>query len=232
MRPDSLKSLLRTGTGNGHRRVYVHVATFLVTAVITALSVVAISLVAAILPIIPAPVLCALGSLALVLAAAGASLVIGRIRSKYKDKLSPIMIACVPIYAAVSCCCLYGGLYGYLAYKSKTFPSPAPYPGAMAEEIWRDVGHGRYGTTVFEYVVEVPLDEVERYYEAEMERYCADGWQFMDTELVCPDYPTCRVAECEIPRPFVKDAQFFSVYLWSTSVTHTNVRYYQKTANP
>jgi hypothetical protein len=65
-----------------------------------------------------------------------------------------------------------------------------------------------------------------------MERHCVAGWQFTETETACTGYATCRTAECEIPRPFMEDAQFFSVYLRSVSETQTNVLYIQKTKNP
>jgi hypothetical protein len=109
---------------------------------------------------------------------------------------------------------------------------PTPYPNSTVEEVWRELGHGHYGTMVYEYTVELPLDEMEQYYEVEMEQYCADGWQFTETELGCQGYVTCRTAECEIPRLLVKEAQFFSVYLRSISEARTNVRYSQKTINP
>lgn len=77
-----------------------------------------------------------------------------------------------------------------------------------------------------------PAPASEQYYNWEMEQYCVDQWEFVDTEISCDGYTKCRMAECEIPRPFVEDAQFFSVYLRSLSKDQTNVRFTQQTINP
>jgi hypothetical protein len=76
---------------------------------------------------------------------------------------------------------------------------------------------------------------MQQYYEEEMERYCESGWKFSKTKNACTNHLTCRVANCEIPRPFVEDAQSFIsfiVYLRSISATKTNVIYIQTTYDP
>jgi hypothetical protein len=127
---------------------------------------------------------------------------------------------------------IYGviGICGWGLYESRYFPSPAPYPGATAEKIWTDRGGGRY-TVTFKYSVSTSLDEVQRYYENEMGRFCAEGWKFAETRYYGPDYIKRRTASCEIPRPFIPDAQSFEVFLLANSDTQTDVLYFETISN-
>ena len=136
------------------------------------------------------------------------------------------------IGASILFCCLTGGgIYGAWFYMTVPFPAPAPYPSSTVEQSGPHIGSGRRSIW-FEYTATITLDEIQRYYEAEMKQYCLEGWQFVETDNACQGYTTCRVAECEIPRPFVDDAQFFLVYLRSISATQTNVFYIQTTIDP
>src|SRR5574337_174930 len=104
-------------------------------------------------------------------------------------------------FASILLCCLVcGGIYGSHFYITAPFPAPAPYPGATVQASSPNIGSGRRSIQ-FEYTAPVTVDEIQRYYEAEMKRYCAKGWQFMATENACQGYAECRVAKCEIPRP-------------------------------
>ncbi len=132
------------------------------------------------------------------------------------------------IVAGLSPIIICSAFMGYMLYAAATFPSPEPYPGATAKEVWSDIGHGQYDVVTYEYTVDRSLEELKYYYSTEMQRYCLPGWEFAPTYLDCQDFAQCYTAECEIPRPFVKDAQFFSVYLRSNSETQTNVLYFVK----
>ena len=140
-----------------------------------------------------------------------------RVAFTYALASSLILLCCAPC--------------SWIVYESVSFPSPAPYPGAVVEEIWKELGAGGYNTITYEYTIELPLNELEEHYIAEMRQYCVEGWVFTDTEIACTDYMRCRTARCEISRPMVelvKDAQFFTVYLRSVSETETNVLYFEK----
>ena len=63
-------------------------------------------------------------------------------------------------------------------------------------------------------------------YQDEMPQYCSHEWQFTPTKIACQGYMLCLVAECEIPRPLVKEPQLFTVYLRSMAETQTNVQYH------
>lgn len=132
----------------------------------------------------------------------------------------------------IACGCQFVGFYVWQIYTTVPFPSPVPFADAKVEESWRDVGHGHYGTIGFEYEAEHSLADLEQYYNSEMAQYCVGQWQFVETKISCDGFTKCRMAECEIPRPFVESAQYFSVYLRSVSESQTNVPYIQKTINP
>lgn len=116
------------------------------------------------------------------------------------------------------------GWIGYLHYVAVPFPSPKPYPGSKVTqgEPYFLLGLRHVD---FRYTVNRPLDEVQHHYEAEMTQYCEDGWRFKNTKDMCASYHLdCRVAICEIPRPFVRNPpQTFFVYLRSISETETDV---------
>jgi hypothetical protein len=138
-------------------------------------------------------------------------------------------------YAALSPVVLLIGVLALGVYECIPFPFPVPYPGAVVEERWRDLGGQGYNTITYEYTVGVPLNEIEEHYIAEMENHCVEGWEFVDTEIACTDFSRCRTSECEVSRPFVrlaKGAQFFAVYLRVVSETETNVLYFEKTRDP
>jgi hypothetical protein len=139
-----------------------------------------------------------------------------------------LAMASIPLFY----CCACVGSIAWGRYVSIPFPSPAPYPGTIIEEVWRDhEGWRGYRTVVYEYTVDLSLNAIEEHYKAEMKRYCVEGWQFVDTEMICTDYVHCRTSECEIPRPLVKRAQLFSVYLRSISNTRTSVLCFEKTTD-
>lgn len=155
----------------------------------------------------------------------GERILFDRKQFQYASILSAV--ACV----LIACSCEVVGVTAWFAYLTTPFSYPAPYPNAEVKETWRDVGHGQYGAVHFEYVADVPLQKIEDYYRLEMQNYCVDGWQFAETDVACEGYDVCRTAECEIPRPLVKGAQYFSVYLRSVSESQTDVLYIQKTIN-
>lgn len=132
------------------------------------------------------------------------------------------------IVACLSPFVIYSAFMSYMMYAAATFPSPDPYPGATAKEVWSEIGHGQYDVVTYEYTVDRSLEELKRYYSTEMQRYCVPGWEFAPTHFECQEFAQCYIAECEIPRLFVKDAQFFSLYLRSNSETQTNVLYFVK----
>src|SRR5512139_1055281 len=83
--------------------------------------------------------------------------------------------------------CFLCGTVGYWFYESRTFPSPASYPGSAPKETWhrfRESG-GVYYSNYFEYEVEQSLAKVEEHYASEMQRYCASGWEFKNTNRLC-----------------------------------------------
>jgi hypothetical protein len=133
-----------------------------------------------------------------------------------------LVVACLSPFVICS------AFMGYMLYAAATFPSPEPYPGATAKEVWSEIGHGQYDVVTYEYTVDRSLEELKRYYSTEMQRYCVPGWEFAPTHFECQEFAQCYIAECEIPRLFVKDAQFFSLYLRSNSETQTNVLYFVK----
>lgn len=114
----------------------------------------------------------------------------------------------------------------YLGYASQLAPFPAPYPGVTAKEVWREIGHGQYNTHTYEYTADVSLTELKDHYQNEMPHYCANDWQFTPTQRNCQGYVLCLVAECEIPRPLIREPQLFTLYLRSISEMQTNVQYH------
>ena len=122
------------------------------------------------------------------------------------------------------------GFFSFWMYEVGRIPSPSPYPNATVTQDWDNYRvSASHSADIFEYTVEQPLDKMEQYYRNEMQRYCAPGWEFNDTNLLCSTdgYSTCRTARCEIVKPLTKDTQFFEVYLRSTSSDQTNVIYFE-----
>ncbi len=76
----------------------------------------------------------------------------------------------------------------YSMYAAATFPSPKPYPGTTAEEVWSEIGHGQYDVVTYEYPVDRSLEELKLYYSIEMQRYCLPGWEFAPTQLDCQGF--------------------------------------------
>lgn len=138
-----------------------------------------------------------------------------------------LVILAVPI--AIGITCLTSSFADY--YESDTFPYPTPFPEVTVEEIWKDVGHGQYGTITYQYNVNHPILDVEHHYSSEMETYCSAGWYFEDTDMLCDGYLSCRVSECDIPRKFVPEAQSFRVLLQSAGESETHVIYWETTLN-
>jgi hypothetical protein len=151
------------------------------------------------------------------------------VRSDNRAKTYAIVLIASGI-AAVGC--FLCGTVGYWFYESRTFPSPAPYPGSAPKETWhrfRESG-GVYYSNYFEYEVEQSLAKVKEHYASEMQRYCAPGWEFKDTNLLCGanGYAGCQVAECKIARPLADESQFFTVYVRPMSNGRMNVLYREK----
>ena len=138
-----------------------------------------------------------------------------------------LFILIVPIATGITC--LTSGFVDI--YESDTFPYPTPFPEVIVEETWKDVGHGEYGTITYQYEVNRPILEIENHYFSEMATYCSSGWHFENTDMLCDDYNSCRVAECEIPRKFVPEAQTFRVLLQSAGESETHVIYWEITQN-
>ncbi len=154
-----------------------------------------------------------------------------RSASKHSDLL-PVGIGVLAL--GFSMCGLVYGAFAYWIYEATPFPSPAPYPGSKVEQTWHNFRESAsYSSDIFEYTVEQSLNEMEQYYTNEMLRYCAPGWKFKDTDLLCDidGYSACRTTECEIVRPWAKEAQFFTVYLRAISSSQTNIIYFETTKN-
>jgi hypothetical protein len=92
-------------------------------------------------------------------------------------------------------------------FLTQPFSVPEPYPGVATEEA--STGFGNCGNNVITYTVDVSIDDMQQYYEAQMTRYCAQtelrfltttldtDWQF-EIDTYCPDHEECRSAECFI----------------------------------
>lgn len=106
---------------------------------------------------------------------------------------------------------------GILLYTGVPWPSPRPYPGVETHIDW---GGGSWGPArVQTYTVTLPLDEVQQYYEGQMNRYCENAWAFSVTPD--PGYSFCRRAECKIRRLWLE--QYFDVRLCSDTAEQTVV---------
>jgi hypothetical protein len=107
---------------------------------------------------------------------------------------------------------------GAIWYSVIPWPSPQPYPGV---EPIVNVGGGSWGVSRGQvYTVTVSLDDMQHYYEEEMERYCVDGWQF-EASSDCGEHLVCRRAGCGIRRLWME--QYFRVILYSISESQTKV---------
>ena len=142
-----------------------------------------------------------------------------RISARFTTSLVGAIVV-VPIMACVCILSLY-------FYALTPFPTPIPYPNSTPQRIETAVGAGyRYET--FAYAVPTSLDKVKKHYEAEMQRYCVYGWQF----LSCNNSTSCLSAECLINRPFPTTVQSFTLQLRSSQVTETEVIYTQIQLTP
>jgi hypothetical protein len=111
-------------------------------------------------------------------------------------------------------------MIGTIWYTFTPWPSPQPYP---AVEPVTDIGGGSWGVSRSQiYTVTISLDDMQHYYEAEMERHCVSGWQF-ETSTDCGEYHTCRQARCEIRRLWME--QYFRVTLYP--VSESQIKVYQ-----
>jgi hypothetical protein len=66
------------------------------------------------------------------------------------------------------------------------------------------------------------MDELQDYYEEQLERYCVGDWQF-EVPAYSDLYSTCLRATCRIRRPWVE--QLFEVMLCPVSESGTVVRH-------
>jgi hypothetical protein len=132
----------------------------------------------------------------------------------------------------LSICGLICGYFAYWMYEVTPVPSPAPYPDATVKQRWDNFREtASLSSDIFEYTVERSLNDMEQYYRGEMQRYCAPGWEFKDTNALCTDgYSICRTAKCEIVKPLTKGTQFFEVYLRvAPNSSKTNIIYFEIT---
>lgn len=146
-----------------------------------------------------------------------------------KGFVSSIMLSTlvVPLGVLFLLACLCVGLYGTVYYTTARRPAPKPYPGAEVPELGIVIGAGRREYR-FEYTVDCSLDDLQEYYEEQMDKYCVDDdWQFSLIENACADYVECRVASCDLAY-----SQRFLIYLRSISRTRTNVFYSHETDEP
>ncbi|MCP4369843.1 MAG: hypothetical protein GY797_17265 [Deltaproteobacteria bacterium] len=132
------------------------------------------------------------------------------------SKWAPFVIA--PLVPTVLCF----SILAHSIYTLIKFPSPAPYPDSVVQEV-NEYKRNNWFDKELVYKVGTPIEEVEQYYETEMSKYCAIGWGFEDAESMCNTAMACRSAECEISRPLAQDAQFFSVRLVLISDEQTEV---------
>ena len=103
-------------------------------------------------------------------------------------------------------------------YASIPWPSPQPYPGVQTSIHWDG---GSWGPSrVQTYTVTLSLDDMQQYYEEQMNRYCVSSSQF-ETLPDHEEYSLCREAGCEIRRLWLE--QYFRVHLCSVPETGTVV---------
>jgi hypothetical protein len=107
---------------------------------------------------------------------------------------------------------MVGGVFGAVSW-----PSPQPYPGAQP---LIGTGVGSWGTSRSQiYTVTLRLEDVQRYYEGQMNRQCESAWRFRT--LSDPAYSLCLEAHCKIHRPLLE--QDFSVRLCRAAEKQTVV---------
>lgn len=125
---------------------------------------------------------------------------------------------------------------GALWYSGFSWPSPHPYPDSFVST--SEGAIGSWGLVrSHRYTADLSLDDLQRYYELEMQRYCVDNWQFerladpegfSETNLWksrgLPSHienSNCRESQCQVRRWGL--AQDFSVLLCEVSNNQTIV---------
>jgi hypothetical protein len=105
-------------------------------------------------------------------------------------------------------------------YLSMARPSPEPIPNI---EPVVTTARGSWGDTETQtYTVTLPIETVQKHYEEQMSQYCEGGWRFETLpQDKCEGYSLCRRAECNIPRPVLK--QYCIVNLYAVSEMETKV---------
>ena len=120
-------------------------------------------------------------------------------------------------------------LFAVLAYPGVSWASPNPYQDVTAKRTEGAIGSWGYARTQT-YSVTFPLDDVQLYYDSEMDKYCLSDWQFdtlhdgtqyssaniwgLDDLPDLIENSVCLKAKCEIRRWFL--AQEFEVLMCST----------------
>ncbi len=69
------------------------------------------------------------------------------------------------------------------------------------------------------YAISLPLDELQRYYDDQMEKHCEDDWEF--TEIEIKDSESCIEAGCTVASFWSE--QYFSVLLCPITEIKTDV---------
>jgi hypothetical protein len=145
------------------------------------------------------------------------------IMQRIASRLITFLAATIVIIPNIICVCAVGLNF----YVFTPFPSPAPYPAATPRRIEFAAGAG-YQYETFSYTVPISFEQVKRHYEVEMQRYCANTWQFS----ACSRAVSCLYAECLINRPFLTNVQSFTLQLQSSQITETEVIYTQIQLTP
>jgi hypothetical protein len=106
---------------------------------------------------------------------------------------------------------------GTIFYAAIPWPSPQLYPGAQP---LIEGGAGSWGPSRSQtYTVTLRLDDVQLYYEEQMNRYCEGTWRFEASSDA--KRSLCREASCRVPRPLLE--QYFRVRLCPTTERQTVV---------
>lgn len=127
------------------------------------------------------------------------------------------MVVLAIVGAFVCALCL---IFAYLwAYPAYPWPSPHPYPGVEASVTEGSPGSWGLART-YEYQVDLSLEEIQQYYEKEMNQYCESEWAFEEVKYF-EGFLHCRTAWCEIPRLWL--GQSFHVDLCLVGEAQTKV---------
>jgi hypothetical protein len=145
------------------------------------------------------------------------------------------------IYASAMFMILPGIVFAWRCYENLAFQFPNPYPGTViSAQPMKDLAgvlgmrEKNISSIIHTYSIQIPISEVEEYYENKMDESCSEDRTFTQFEY-CNGYIECLRAECDISHPLlilIRDAMHFEVTLRSISQTETKVVYTITTRDP